>query len=155
MMFIKKKKTFCKKITNGFLLVEVMIAVLILSCSIGIGARSLWSIIQQHQKAKRYFKATTLASSLAQEILAHGALPEQETIRADGFIVSWYLKPIDSNVLCMPAGYGCQSLKNFQFLYINVVWGQAGSDNNRLSFVTAVSCSKSTKRFTPKFFMQG
>lgn len=77
---------------KGFLIIELLVAMAIMSIVIGTIAGYQWATISAQQDAKRHLQAVTIASSKLEAVLAQKHLSVTPTEECDDFIVTWHVQ---------------------------------------------------------------
>ncbi|MGB8367303.1 MAG: hypothetical protein WCD44_03000 [Candidatus Babeliales bacterium] len=119
---------------NGFLLFEVMAALIVFSMSCLLIAWNQWYLVQQEQEAIMRFQALNFARNVIENMRNENCFSPSKQID-DKFTITTQQKPILSKIIASSLE------KNFQLVEVMVTW-QSTMAKRSVKLITGLMCNE-------------
>ncbi|MCX5922021.1 MAG: type II secretion system protein [Candidatus Dependentiae bacterium] len=119
--------------TQGFLLIELMAALALLSGATVISAYFYAQIATWHHEARRYLEATTLAGSVLEKAMIEGVMPKKQGIEKEPFIVSWHTQSLKD---------AQKGMEHFTIVEVDVTWQTMAGNKKSVTIVSGLPLHK-------------
>ena len=106
---------------EGFLLIEFMIALSVICAVVVVIAQYQFRTAQWQQETISYMQATTLASTLLDDIIMGKKVLNTAELEHGDFLVSYYTVPL-SAAITLPNGFSTRSATECNLVTVNIAW---------------------------------
>ncbi len=123
---------------QGFLLIEVLIALVLIATFSVIFAQFQWQAVRQNKQAHDYLQAVNHASAFMEKLQATGKLPAGSPRKVDKFTLSWKAMPLaPSGAVNTIFGSSVHKVR-FNLVELTVAWQSVQGGDTSIKIVSGV-----------------